>query len=60
MRRCMNYKGYDRFGLSKNVWSEFNFEEGLNPVKEDYRQQLLAMQAKAASLIAPSGKVLGR
>lgn len=60
MRRCMNYKGYDRHGLNKDVWQQFHFEEGLRKVDEDERQQMLAKQAKAASLIAPVGKVLGR
>lgn len=60
MRRCMNYKGYDRYGLNKDVWQEFHFEEGLKSVKEDDRQRMLAQQAKAASLITPVGKVLGR
>ena len=60
MRRCMNYKGYDRYGLNKDVWQEFHFEEGLSSVKEEERQLKLAKQAKAASLVAPAGKVLGR
>ena len=60
MRRCMNYKGYDRFGLNKDVWQTFNFEEGLRSVKEEDRQRMLAQQAKAASLVAPAGKALGR
>jgi len=60
MRRCMNYKGYDRYGLNKDVWQEFHFEEGLKSVKEEDRQRMLAQQAKAASLITPVGKVLGR
>ena len=60
IRRCMNYKGYDRYGLNKDVWQQFNFEEGFSEMKEDKRQQLLAKQAKAASLVAPAGKVLGR
>lgn len=60
MRRCMNYKGYDRYGLNKDVWQQFHFEEGLNSVEEDERQRKLAQQAKAASLIDPVGKVLGR
>jgi hypothetical protein len=60
MRRCMNYKGYDRFGLNKDVWQEFHFEEGLSSVKDEERQLKLAKQAKAASLVAPAGKVLGR
>ena len=60
MRRCMNYKGYDRYGLNKDVWQSFNFEEGLHHVDEDKRQLMLAQQAKAASLVDPVGKVLGR
>jgi len=60
MRRCMNYKGYDRYGLNKDVWQKFNFEEGLNRVDEDARQLMLAQQAKAASIIQPAGRVLGR
>ena len=60
MRRCMNYKGYDRFGLNKDVWQQFNFEEGLKHVDEDDRQVMLAKQAKAASIIQPAGRILGR
>lgn len=60
MRRCMNYKGYDRFGLNKDVWQQFNFEEGLSHVAEDKRQTMLAQQAKAASVIQPAGRILGR
>jgi hypothetical protein len=60
MRRCMNYKGYDRYGLNKDVWQQFNFEEGLHHVDEDDRQLKLAKQAKAASILTPTGKVLGR
>ena len=60
MRRCMNYKGYERFGLNKDVWQQFHFEEGLRSVDEDERQRMLAQQAKAASLITPTGKALGR
>jgi len=60
MRRCMNYKGYDRYGLNKDVWQKFNFEEGLNRVDEDDRQLMLAKQAKAAAMIQPVGRILGR
>ena len=60
MRRCMNYKGYERYGLPKDTWQEFNFEEGLRKVDEKDRQQMLAQQAKAASGPTPTGKALGR
>lgn len=60
MRRCMNYKGYDRYGLNKDIWQQFNFEEGFSKIDEEKRQLMLAQQAKAASLVAPIGKALGR
>ena len=28
IRMCMSFKGYDRYGLRKNLWEEFNFAEG--------------------------------
>lgn len=60
MRRCMNYKGYGRYGLNKDVWQQFHFEEGLSSTEEKERREKLAKQAKAASLIQPAGKDLGR
>lgn len=59
MRACMNFKGYDRYGLSKQLWDEFNFEEGLSSVANDKRQTFLKIQALVASSSAPKGKVLG-
>lgn len=60
MRKCMHYKGYSRYGLAKENWSPFNFEEGFDGLKEAERQTLLAQQAKVASGPAPAGKDLGR
>jgi hypothetical protein len=48
LRTCMGYKGYGRYGLSKDIWEAFNFEEGNRVVPEDERQKYLQMQAKAA------------
>ncbi|MCX7285962.1 MAG: hypothetical protein NTX28_18315 [Novosphingobium sp.] len=59
MRKCMHYKGYGRYGLAKEKWEPFNFEEGLDGVKEAERQTLLAQQAKVASGPVPAGKDLG-
>lgn len=59
MRRCMGYKGYARFGLSKDLWQEFNFEEGFSGEEEGKRQAMLAQQAKVASGPQPSGKEQG-
>lgn len=59
MRRCMSYKGYSRYGLRKDLWETFNFEEGLDGVKEAERQRLLAQQAKVASGPRPAGKDQG-
>ncbi len=49
MRTCMGFKGYTAFGLAKNVWEEFNFDEGNSSLAEDRRQELLRMQARAAT-----------
>ena len=59
MRRCMHYKGYSRYGLRKDLWEKFNFEEGLDGVDEPVRQSLLAQQAKVASGSRPVGKEQG-
>ncbi|MCK0129104.1 hypothetical protein [Erythrobacter sp. F6033] len=59
MRRCMHFKGYARHGLSKELWKEFNFEEGLSGVGEKERQQYLATQAYVASSELPATENLG-
>ncbi|WP_296617387.1 hypothetical protein [Sphingomonas sp.] len=59
MRTCMNFKGYDRYGLPKALWDEFNFEEGLSGVNEEKRQHYLKQQALVASSGKLQGKVLG-
>jgi hypothetical protein len=59
MRRCMGYKGYSRFGLNKDLWQEFNFEEGFSGEAEEKRQAMLAQQAKVASGPRPVAKELG-
>jgi len=59
MRRCMHYKGYQRFGLEKSLWQKFNFEEGYSSIDEGDRQRMLAQQAKVASTAGPDRKDLG-
>ena len=59
MRTCMNFKGYDRYGLPKSLWDEFNFEEGLSGVNDTKRQHYLKLQALVASSGNLQGKVLG-
>lgn len=59
MRNCMGFKGYDRYGLSKDVWERFNFEEG-NGRKEDRERNLALMQqAIVASGPKPQAGALG-
>jgi hypothetical protein len=60
MRRCMNYKSYDRYALPKDTWQQFNFEEALKTIPEDERITMLAQQAKAASGPKPSSGALGK
>lgn len=58
MRNCMSYKGYQRYGLPKDLWEKFNFEEGLDSVDSDVRRKLLLQQALVASTAMPTGKAL--
>ena len=58
MRNCMYYKEYDRYGLEKGLWTEFNFEEGLSKENEQDRAAALLMQAKVASGPKPVTEVL--
>jgi hypothetical protein len=58
LRTCMGYKGYRRYGLPKNLWTKFNFEEGMGDVPDDQRQKFLQMQAKAAVAGQPQGEEL--
>jgi hypothetical protein len=59
MRRCMFFKGYSRYGLEKDLWKEFNFEEGSTTVLEEDRQMMLAQQALVASGPQPQAEELG-
>ena len=58
LRTCMGYKGYSRHGLPKELWTQFNFEEGLGSVADDQRQKFLQMQAKAAIAGKPQSEEL--
>jgi hypothetical protein len=60
MRQCMGFKGYDRYGLSKDKWEPFNFEEGTGAEKEESRIKALKVQALVASAATPMGEALGK
>ncbi len=49
MRTCMGYKGYSAFGLRKDLWEAFNFDEGNSSPPEPQRQAMLRVQARVAS-----------
>lgn len=53
MRQCMHFKGYDRYGLEKDLWQEFHFEEGFSAADKSERIAKLKMQARVASGPAP-------
>jgi len=58
MRNCMGFKGYQRFGLPKKLWTEFNFEEGNGRKRDDVREAALRKQALLASGKTPGTKAL--
>lgn len=59
LRNCMGFKGYQRFGLSGDLWKEFNFEEGHGRKKEGERNEALELQALVASGPKPTTRELG-
>jgi len=58
VRRCMGFKGYDRYGMEKEIWQDFHFEEGLGSVSGEKRRNYLLQQAKVASGPKPQAEVL--
>lgn len=60
LRRCMDFKGYERYGLEKDLWQEFNFEEGFSGEDEYVRQSAIIQQALVASGPKPTTEGLGR
>ncbi len=49
LRVCMGYKGYQRYGLSREIWQKFNFDEADKPPAEGDRKRMLIQQARIAS-----------
>jgi hypothetical protein len=58
IRNCMYFKGYDRYGLEKELWQAFHFEEGLNRENAEDREAALKQQARVASGPKPATEVL--
>ncbi|MFC0685695.1 hypothetical protein [Novosphingobium clariflavum] len=59
LRNCMGFKGYQRYGLEREMWQDFNFEEGLTRENAEARAEALLKQARVASGPAPQQKALG-
>ena len=58
LRNCMFFKGYDRYGLEKDLWQAFHFEEGLSRENAEDRAAALMKQARVASGPKPALEVL--
>lgn len=59
LRNCMNFKGYQRYGLNRDLWVKFNFEEGMGRKSDQVREYAMQQQALAASGPKPASKELG-
>ena len=59
LRNCMGFKQYHRYGLTRDLWTAFNFEEGMGRKREPVRLRALALQALVASGPAPRTTELG-
>jgi len=60
LRNCMGYKEYSRYGMERERWQKFNFEEGNYKVSATKRQAFLMKQARVASGPKPVGQVLAK
>lgn len=60
LRNCMAFKGYERYGLEKERWQKFHFEEGFGEANEVKRRNYFMVQARVASGPKPAGKVLDK
>lgn len=60
MRNCMGFKGYDRYGMERERWQAFHFEEGFGRVDDKKRTGYLMKQALVASGPQPGMEVLPR
>lgn len=58
LRNCMGFKGYQRYGMSRDIWGKLDFAEGNSRKSEDVRTEFLLKQAKVASGPTPQTKVL--
>jgi hypothetical protein len=58
MRNCMGFKGYTRYGMERERWQGFHFEEGFGRVNDVKREGYLLKQAKVASGPVPQLKAL--
>jgi hypothetical protein len=58
LRNCMGYKDYARYGMEREHWQAFNFEEGNGRVEGDKRLGYLMKQARVASGPKPQTEVL--
>lgn len=58
IRNCMGFKGYSRYGLEKDKWQAFNFEEGFSREEAGAREMALKAQARRASGPKPQQKAL--
>ncbi len=56
LRNCMAFKGYQRYGMEKERWQTFNFEEGNGTVRGEEREGHLLKQALVASGAKPQQK----
>lgn len=59
LRNCMGFKGYQRYGLNRDLWEKFNFEEGMGRKSDKVRENALQLQALVASGPRPSSQELG-
>lgn len=60
LRNCMGFKGYQRYGLPKDLWEEFNLSPDKSRKNSAARERAFKLQALAASGAQPKQEAIGQ
>ncbi|MBA4162346.1 MAG: hypothetical protein C0515_09790 [Novosphingobium sp.] len=60
IRNCMGFKGYQRYGLPKDLWEEFNLSPGKSRKNAEGSERALRLQALVASGAQPKQEAIAQ
>lgn len=60
IRNCMGFKGYQRYGLPKDLWEEFNLSPGKSRKNAEGSERAFRLQALVASGAQPKQEAIAQ